>query len=332
MSKRLIPFGWDSSVFQKLEKLLSSGPRSRQSAAFRPVRSARSHPALRAGVFFGIPGLSARFTSPISASQLFARLGVSSRADGGAMSRIRWFTLFTACLLVASAAWADDLGFVDCASHPESAQLFSKARQTPDSLGNVPCGERFAILVYGFVFSRVQTRDGKIGYVYSNLIIVDQGGAAPQAAAARVPDSSASSTPSATPVVAGTATTAPAYAQPSSNSLPVTTPLPPPKRRVQATGVFPTPPVPAVTPADMASTHASVSSGAQAAPVASQPAAAVSSAPALAASAQPLSSQPAASASSAQAQRFLRLRLTAPGEIAPSRSRLGNSQQMLPLP
>ena len=36
------------------------------------------------------------------------------------------------------------------------------------------CGERFTILVYGFVFSRVQTGDGKIGYVYSNMIAVDR--------------------------------------------------------------------------------------------------------------------------------------------------------------
>jgi len=39
------------------------------------------------------------------------------------------------------------------------------------------CGERFTILVYGFVFSRVQTGDGKIGYVYSNMIAVDRAAA-----------------------------------------------------------------------------------------------------------------------------------------------------------
>jgi len=39
------------------------------------------------------------------------------------------------------------------------------------------CGERFTILVYGFVFSRVQTGDGKVGYVYSNMIAVDRAAA-----------------------------------------------------------------------------------------------------------------------------------------------------------
>jgi hypothetical protein len=75
--------------------------------------------------------------------------------------------------------------------HPEGAQLFSKARQTPDALGTVVCGERFTILVYGFVFSRVQTKDGKIGYIYSNLIAPDRGGANASQAAARVSSSSA---------------------------------------------------------------------------------------------------------------------------------------------
>src|ERR1700747_2981517 len=103
-----------------------------------------------------------------------------------AMSRMRLFTLLTACLVLASAAFADDQGYVDCTSHPESAQIFSKARQTPDSLGTVACGERFSILVYGFVFSRVATLDGKVGYLYSNLITIDRGGAAPSPAATRV--------------------------------------------------------------------------------------------------------------------------------------------------
>src|SRR2546430_6050614 len=53
------------------------------------------------------------------------------------MSRIRLFTLLTACFLAASPAWADDLGYLECANHPEGAQLFSKARQTPDALGTV---------------------------------------------------------------------------------------------------------------------------------------------------------------------------------------------------
>jgi hypothetical protein len=38
----------------------------------------------------------------------------------------------------------------------------------------VPCGERFTVLVYGFVFSQIQTRDGRVGFVYSNMIAIDR--------------------------------------------------------------------------------------------------------------------------------------------------------------
>jgi hypothetical protein len=66
-------------------------------------------------------------------------------------------------------------------------------------VGSVSCGERFTILVYGFIFSRVQTRDGKIGYVYSNLIAVDHSGASvPQPVAARVPAATSPSVTTAT--------------------------------------------------------------------------------------------------------------------------------------
>jgi len=104
------------------------------------------------------------------------------------MLRKRLLVLLGGCFLMGSAAWADDVGYVDCSSHPEATQVFAKARQTPEVVASVSCGERFTILVYGFIFSRVQTRDGKIGYVYSNLIVVDHSGASvPQPVAARVP-------------------------------------------------------------------------------------------------------------------------------------------------
>jgi hypothetical protein len=93
------------------------------------------------------------------------------------MSRNRFLILLGGCLLAASAAWADDVGFVECSSHPDGTQVFSKPRKSPEVVASVPCGERFTILVYGFVFSRVQTGDGKIGYVYSNLIAVDRAAA-----------------------------------------------------------------------------------------------------------------------------------------------------------
>ncbi len=90
------------------------------------------------------------------------------------MSRNRFLLLFGGCLLAASAALADDVGYVDCSNHPDDIQVFGKPRRTPDVIASVPCGTRFTILVYGFVFSRIQTSDGKVGYVYSNLIAVDR--------------------------------------------------------------------------------------------------------------------------------------------------------------
>ncbi len=89
------------------------------------------------------------------------------------MFRNRFLILLGASFLAASAALADDVGFIDCSSHSEGAQVFGKPRRSPEIVAALPCGERFTILVYGFVFSRIQTGDGKIGYVYSNLIAVD---------------------------------------------------------------------------------------------------------------------------------------------------------------
>src|SRR5260370_7609214 len=96
------------------------------------------------------------------------------------MSRNRFLILLGACLLSASAAWADDVGLIDCSSHSEGAQVFAKPRRTPELVASVPCGERFTILVYGFVFSRTQTGDGKVGDADSSLIAVDRAGAPAQ--------------------------------------------------------------------------------------------------------------------------------------------------------
>src|SRR5260370_7869400 len=90
------------------------------------------------------------------------------------MSRNRFLIVLGGFLLAASAAWADDVGYVECSSHPDGTQVFGKPRKSPEVVASLPCGERFTILVYGFVFSRVQTGDGKIGYVYSNLIAIDR--------------------------------------------------------------------------------------------------------------------------------------------------------------
>jgi hypothetical protein len=86
----------------------------------------------------------------------------------------RFLILLGGCFLTASAAWADDVGFVDCSNHSDEIQVFAKARKSPEVVASVACGERFTILVYGFVFSRIQTKDGNVGYIYSNVVSVDR--------------------------------------------------------------------------------------------------------------------------------------------------------------
>jgi hypothetical protein len=92
------------------------------------------------------------------------------------MAGTRLALLLGGCLLTASVALADDVGFINCHEHPELTQVFAKARQTHETVATLPCGERFTILLYGFIFSRIQTRDGQVGYVFSNAISVDHSG------------------------------------------------------------------------------------------------------------------------------------------------------------
>lgn len=94
------------------------------------------------------------------------------------MLRNRLLILLGASFLAASATWADEVGYVDCSNHSEDTQVFGKPRKTPDIVAALPCGERFTILVYGFYFSRIQTKDAQIGYIYSSLIAVDRGATA----------------------------------------------------------------------------------------------------------------------------------------------------------
>src|SRR6267154_2388054 len=156
------------------------------------------------------------------------------------MSRNRFLIVLGGCLLAASAAWADDVGYVECSSHPDGTQVFAKPRKSPEVVASMACGERFTILVYGFVFSRVQTGDGKIGYVYSNMIAVDrtaapvQKAASPQmvAASEKVPVRTASAEQPAPPPVAKPQ---PAPAQSSVTAASVSAPQP----------VSPAPPSPA---------------------------------------------------------------------------------------
>ena len=124
------------------------------------------------------------------------------------MMRNRLLILVGGCLLAASAAKADGVGYIDCASHPEETQVFGKPRRTPESVASLACGERFTVLLNGFIFSRIQTKDGQIGYIYSSLITPDHSGATvPQPVSTRPP---ATSNP---PAMAQPSPTAPAQVQ-----------------------------------------------------------------------------------------------------------------------
>jgi hypothetical protein len=113
------------------------------------------------------------------------------------MLRNRMLILVGGCLLAASAAWADGVSYIDCSSHPEGTPVFGKPRRTPDTVASLPCGERFTILLNGFIFSRIQTKDGTVGYVYSNLLSADRSGAVVQQPAS-APLNAAASKPAST--------------------------------------------------------------------------------------------------------------------------------------
>ncbi len=153
------------------------------------------------------------------------------------MLRNRLLILLGGCFLTASAAWADDVGYVDCSNHPEETQVFAKARKTPEVVASVPCGERFTITLYGFIFSRIQTRDGRVGYVYSNLISADRrsGASVQQAASAQAP-TAPSNLPSTAATVAQPTPPAPTQAQPAP-AQPSTTPAPIQPQPVPVRGV-----------------------------------------------------------------------------------------------
>jgi hypothetical protein len=127
------------------------------------------------------------------------------------MFRNRFLILVGVSFLAASAAWADDVGYVDCSSHSEGMQIFAKPRKSPDVIASVPCGERFTVLVYGFVFSQIQMRDGKVGFIYSNVIAIDHNATSLQQTGSLQAASARTKVPSA-PAVA--VTNPPAAAQP----------------------------------------------------------------------------------------------------------------------
>jgi hypothetical protein len=135
--------------------------------------------------------------------------------------RNRFLIFLGVSFLAASAALADDVGFIDCSSHSEGTQVFGKPRKSPDVVATVPCGERFTILLYGFVFSRIQTSDGKVGYVYSNMIAVDRNATvvqkqAPATVVTASEKVAVPRTPAANPAPPAAAQPQPAPAQPAS--------------------------------------------------------------------------------------------------------------------
>jgi opacity protein-like surface antigen len=226
------------------------------------------------------------------------------------MLRNRLLVLLGGCFLMASAAWADGVAYVDCANHPEDTQVFAKPRRTPESVAALPCGERFTILLNGFIFSRIQTKDGKIGYVYSNLISPDHSGAAVlQPTSARSPEASS---PVATPnVPAVTATVVQHKAAASAPAQPAQVTLAEPSATQTATA---------------SSTHSdtggpSATAQAQPVPAPRAPSSAPTSASATPSSVpdSPATAIPAAPAASTQPE-ALPARLAAPESAAPAAS------------
>jgi hypothetical protein len=138
----------------------------------------------------------------------------------------RYLLLLAGCFLTASAAMADEVGFIDCREHPEQTQVFAKARQTHEIVATLPCGERFTILLNGFIFSRIQTKDGQVGYIFSNVISADHSGAVQRPAPAPAPVPAAAPSPVTSPApVAPANPTASAQAPSAAAAQPTPTPV-----------------------------------------------------------------------------------------------------------
>lgn len=229
------------------------------------------------------------------------------------MLRNRFLILLGGCFLASSAAWADEVGYVDCTNHPEEIQVFAKARKTPDVLTSVRCAERFTVLVYGFVFSRIQTKDGNVGYIYSNLILVDRAATAALQTGSTQLASDKVRLPSTSPAVARPAPAVPPQPQ-TMPAQPAPAPAAAPASKVQeptaavvqpAPGAAPdtqpalAPPAPAPAPTSIAAQPpaATVVQPAPAAAIEPQPASA-----SLAPASAPTSNAPEPAAAAAQPQ------------------------------
>lgn len=176
----------------------------------------------------------------------------------------RFLPVLGVCLLAGSAACADQLGFVDCASHTDATPVFAKARKSQDIVANLPCGERFKVIVYGFVFSEIQTSDGKIGFIYSNVVTVDAAGATLQSRPA------ANTTPSLTSASEKTKI----YAPKQTDAAPAQVPAPVPAPQTAAVSDSASAPT-ASTPAAGSATDTTAATS----PAAAQPSAPAPAAP-----------------------------------------------------
>jgi hypothetical protein len=79
------------------------------------------------------------------------------------------------CLLASVALHADDLGlgFVDCGRHSDPVEVNVRASAATPVVATVRCGERFTVLLRGNILSQIQTKTGKVGFIYTYLITRD---------------------------------------------------------------------------------------------------------------------------------------------------------------
>lgn len=113
------------------------------------------------------------------------------------MLRTRLLLLLAGSLLVASAALAGETGYIDCSKYPDTVQVLDKGGKTSGVVADLPCGERFTVLARGEFYSQIQTKDGKVGYIYTYLISRDT-----SAAPASQPSTAQAAKPASSPAPA----------------------------------------------------------------------------------------------------------------------------------
>jgi hypothetical protein len=159
----------------------------------------------------------------------------------------RWLVMLGGCVLVASAVRADELGYINCQSHPGSTDVLAKAANTPDVVTSLTCGARFKILIDGEIFVKIETNDGKVGYVYSSLVSRDNSATAAQQSASSGQLDASPSVGAADPTKGVPPSPAQLVAKaPNSTSAPTSTASP----SAAIPAATPTPAAPATAPSD----------------------------------------------------------------------------------